>query len=122
MSTRSNTYAGTCTACGTTVDAGAGTVEKLFGSWVTTHTTCTPTAITFDEAAVRFGITAREVEDIINLTDPGSDELDDDTLLISQSGVRFIEQALAARAERDAIIAAQSAKFAAALAATKTQP
>jgi len=67
----------------------------------------TQTALTFDDAAARFGITARKVEDIINMS--VGDELDEATMTITASGVAFIERALAGQAAHEARIAAAAA-------------
>jgi len=110
MNTTSNTYPGTCTACGTTVETGAGTVAKVNSEWAVSHTDCTPTAMTAIEVATMFpDLTARQLDTIIdvNLTE---DEIDDSTGIINQAGVSHIAKVAANNAAYKARLDEQAAK------------
>jgi len=110
MNAKSNTYPGLCTACGTTVDAGVGTVEKVNGKWAISHTDCAPTALTADEVATLFpSITSGQLHHIlaVNLTE---DEIDDATGIINQAGLNVIAQVVANNTAYEARMAAMAAK------------
>jgi len=68
-------------------------------------------SITIEEAAVRFNLTVNEVQYVIDMTDPGSPEFDDDTEMITAVGIRHFEHVLKLRADQAVFEAANKAKF-----------